>query len=71
MQRYRKQLQQWLTTGEPEIVTWMDISTAQETVDRLKRHPEVCDDDYIGTLIESLEEKIDAYYNPPDPNRRR
>jgi hypothetical protein len=67
MQRYQKQLQQWMKS-EPEIIIYMDIGTAQETISRLKRYPDACDDDYISTLIEILVEEIDAYYNPPDPN---
>lgn len=64
MQRYQKQLQGWLKNGEPDIITYMDISTAQETIDRLKRFPDACDDDYISTLIEILEQEINDYYNP-------
>lgn len=63
--RYQKQLQQWLKS-EPDIIVRMDVSTAQETIDRLKRFPDACDDDYISTLIEILEREIESYYNPND-----
>lgn len=63
MQQYQKQLQQWLKNGEPDIIIYMNVSTAQETIDRLHRFPDACDDDYIGTLIEILEKEINDYYN--------
>lgn len=67
--RYQEKLQQWLIEGEPDIITYMDISTAHEIILRLKNfHPDAYDDDYIGTLAKILEEEIEAYYNPPDPN---
>lgn len=65
--RYQKQLQQWLVK-EPDIITWMDIGTAHEIITRLKKYPDACNDDYIGTFIAILEGEIDAYYNPPEPN---
>lgn len=63
--RYPEKLQQWLESkSEPDIITWMDISTAHETLARLKAS-DSCDDDYISTFMEILEKEIDAYYNPP------
>jgi len=48
---------------QPPIEIVLDISTIHELIYRLKTfHPKACNDDYIGTLVEILEDKVEEYY---------
>lgn len=48
---------------EPDILTYMDISTSQEIVDRPLKISEALDDNYIGTFVQILSDEINICYN--------